>query len=168
MREINQQGLDLIRHFESLRLEAYQDSVGIWTIGWGHTGLEHKDGSVFEGRVITEKEAEELLKSDLRKFEKAVDSLVDIELNDNQFSALVSFSFNLGIGNLKSSTLLKLLNNNDQFNCTKEFVKWSKAGGKRLKGLLRRRASERNLFCSFEKPIVDKLPNDWEENYLNV
>jgi len=167
-KQINQQGLNLIKYFESLKLEAYQDSVGIWTIGWGHTGIKHNDGTVFEGRKITQGEAEQFLQDDLQELEKAVSNLVNVDLNDNQFSALVSFAFNLGSGNLASSTLLKLLNDKDYFNSSKEFVKWNKAGGDRLKGLVRRRLSERNLFCSFPKPIVDDIPSDWEENYLNL
>ena len=150
--------MELIKHFESLRLEAYQDSVGVWTIGWGHTGED-----VTKGKIITQAKAEEILKDDLQKFEKAVSDLLEIKLNDNQFSALVSFAFNLGPANLQTSTLLKLLNKNDQFNSAKEFVRWSKAGGVRLKGLVRRRISERNLFCSFDNFIVDDLPDNWEE-----
>lgn len=165
---INENGLNLIKHFESLRLEAYQDSVGIWTIGWGHTSSGKNDGTIYEGLKITEEEAEGFLKDDLQKFEDAVSNMVNIELNDNQFSALVSFAFNLGSANLESSTLLKLLNKNDQFNSAKEFVKWSKAGGERLKGLVKRRLSERNLFCSFSNSIVDDLPDDWEDDYLNI
>jgi len=164
-RNINQAGIDLIKHFESLRLTAYQDSVDIWTIGYGHTGLEHKDGTVFEGREISEDEAESLLRRDLGNFEQAVEKAVQAELNDDQFAALVSFSFNLGAGNLRSSTLLKKLNANDYFGAAGEFKQWSKAGGKRLGGLVRRRISERNLFCAFPKPIVASLPDDWEAVY---
>lgn len=163
---INKQGLDLIKHFEALKLEAYQDSVGIWTIGWGHTSGQ--DGTVYEGQVITQEEAEVLLKKDLMHFEARVKELVSVPINENQFSALVSFAFNVGIGNLKSSTLLKHLNTQDEFNASKEFVKWSKAGGTRLKGLVRRRVSERNLFCSFNRVIVEELAEDWKDNYLNI
>ncbi|QKF82422.1 lysozyme [Halarcobacter ebronensis] len=165
-KKINQEGIVLIKHFESLRLEAYQDSVGIWTIGWGHTG--NRDGSVYKGLIITEEEAENFLLEDLKVFESGVNSLVTLDINDNQFSALVSFAFNLGVNSLKKSTLLKLLNENNQFNCAKEFVKWSKAGGIRLEGLVRRRLSERNLFCSYPNFIVEKLTKDWENNYLEM
>lgn len=160
---LNMDGLNLIKHFESLELNAYQDSVGVWTIGWGHTGTD-----VIEGKTITEEEAENLLKEDLSKFEKAVNNSVTIALNENQYAALVSFTYNLGIGNLQSSTLLKLLNSKDSFNASKEFVKWSKAGGNRLEGLVKRRLSERNLFCSFLEPIVTEVPDDWETNYMNI
>jgi len=167
-RTINESGIELIKHFESLRLKAYQDSVGIWTIGWGHTGLTHRDGTVYEGREITEDEAVALLKRDLKTFEEGVENCVDVEINDNQFSALVSFAFNLGETNLRKSTLLKKLNGEQYFNAGKEFKKWSKAGGKRLEGLVRRRISERNLFCSFPNPVVKRLPDDWEEAYKNL
>jgi len=150
----NEEGLNLIKHFESLRLEAYKDSVGVWTIGWGHTGLSHKDGSVYSGRVITEDKANELLKLDLKWSEEAVTKHVKVTLNPNQFSALVSFTFNLGETNFRKSTLLKKLNLGDYFSTSMEFEKWCNAGGKRLKGLYRRRLSERNLFCSFPNPIV--------------
>ena len=165
---INASGITLIKHFESLRLTAYQDSVGIWTIGYGHTGLEHNDSSVHAGRQITEDEAETLLRHDLGRFEDAVSRAVQAPLNDNQFAALVSFSFNLGARNLRVSTLLKKLNNGDYFGAAKEFKKWSKAGGKRLGGLVRRRISERNLFCSFPDPIVERLPDNWQDIYATL
>ena len=164
----NDAGVELIKHFESLRLTAYQDSVGIWTIGYGHTGLEHNDGSVHAGREITEEEAESLLRHDLERFEDAVSQAVQTPLNDNQFAALVSFSFNLGARNLRVSTLLKKLNSGDHFGAAREFKKWSKAGGKRLGGLVRRRISERNLFCSFPDPIVARLPDNWQDIYATL
>jgi len=167
-RKVNRAGLALIKHFESLRLEAYQDSVGVWTIGWGHTGLSYNDRSVFPGQVISAEEAEKLLKKDLVVFEKAVQKLLSIKLNSNQFSALVSFAFNLGETNLRKSTLLKKLNNNDCFGAANELKKWNKAGGRRLAGLLRRRLSERNLFCSFKEPVIKRLANNWQENYNSL
>lgn len=162
---INENGLNLIKDFESLRLTAYKDSVGVWTIGWGHTGLEHNDGSVFQGRTLSETEAEDLLKHDVFKFEKAVNDNLKVDLNPDQFSALVSFTFNLGETNLKRSTLLRKLNSRDHFGAAKEFKKWNRAGGKRLAGLVRRRLSERNLFCSFPNFMIKRLPNNWEANY---
>jgi len=88
-RKINRSGLDLIQHFESLKLEAYQDSVGVWTIGWGHTGLSQGAGSVFPGQVISIEEAEKLLIKDLVVFEDTVQKLAKVELTSHQFSALV-------------------------------------------------------------------------------
>jgi len=80
----------------------------------------------------------------------------------------VSFSFNLGETNLRQSTLLRKLNAKDHFGAAKEFKKWNKAGGRRLAGLLRRRLSERNLFCSFNEPIIKRLPRNWEANYKDL
>jgi len=94
--------------------------------------------------------------------------MVKADLNSNQFSALVSFAFNLGDTNLRQSTLLRKLNVNNSFAAAKEFKKWSKAGGRRLAGLVRRRLSERNLFCSFNGPILKRLPAGWQENYKDL
>jgi lysozyme len=164
-RQINQAGIDLIKHFESLQLQAYQDSVGIWTIGYGHTAGGKNDGSIHAGMAIDEQQAEDFLRQDLAGFEQAVDGAVATSINDNQFAALISFSFNLGAANLRSSTLLRVLNEADHFAAAGEFKQWSKAGGKRLAGLVRRRISERNLFCSFPDPVVESLPDNWEEVY---
>jgi len=147
-----QRGIDLIKHFESLFLKAYQDAVGVWTIGWGHTGLKHNDGTVCKGRTITEDEATELLRHDLRSFAERVTKLVKVPLNDDQFSALVSFDFNTG--SLHKSTLLKLLNKGDYAGAAAEFPKWNKAGGQVLRGLTRRRKSEQNLFNGKDDYII--------------
>lgn len=141
MRKTNQAGLELIKRFEGLRLKAYQDSVGVWTIGYGHTRTARK------GMEITPATAEALLKSDLTDAEYAVHSNVKVPLTDNQFSALVSFVFNLGAGSLKKSTLLRLLNAGDYRGAEGEFVKWNRAGGKVLPGLTKRREAEANLFA---------------------
>jgi lysozyme len=144
LRHINQRGLDLVKSFEALYLKAYQDEVGVWTIGWGHTGLVHKDGTVYKGRVVTEAEAEGLLKYDMNVFERRVDRLITVPLTDDQYAALVSFDFNTG--GLEGSTLRKLINANHYNEAAAQFIRWDKAGGKRLKGLTRRRISERRLF----------------------
>ena len=141
--KISQKGINLIKVFEGLSLKAYKDSVGVITIGYGSTGPH-----VSMGQTITEAQAESLLKSDLSRFEKGVSDLVPVPLNQNQFDALVSFSFNLGLGNLKSSTLLRKLNSLDYSGASKEFERWNKAGGKVLAGLTRRRIAERDLFLS--------------------
>ena len=140
---ISQKGISLIKSFEGLSLKAYKDSVGVTTIGYGSTGPH-----VSMGQTITEAQAESLLKNDLSRFEKGVSDLVTAPLNQNQFDALVSFSFNLGLGNLKSSTLLRKLNSLDYSGAAKEFERWNKAGGKVLAGLTRRRIAERDLFLS--------------------
>lgn len=140
MRTINEEGLKLIKEFEGLRLEAYLDVVGIPTIGYGSTH------GVKLGDKITEEEAESLLKEDLKIYEDVVERLVKVPLTDNQFSALVSFTYNLGQGNLASSTLLKLLNKGEYTQAADQFLRWNKAGGKVYKGLTRRREAERELF----------------------
>lgn len=141
--KISQKGINLIKTFEGLSLKAYKDSVGVVTIGYGSTGPH-----VSMGQIITEVQAETLLKSDIARFERGVSDLVTAPLNQNEFDALVSFSFNLGLGNLKSSTLLRKLNSLDCQGAAKEFERWNKAGGKVLAGLTRRRIAERDLFLS--------------------
>lgn len=141
--KISENGLRLIRSFEGLELKAYKDSVGVWTIGYGSTGPH-----VTQGMTITQAQAETLLKSDVSRFENGVSDLVKVPLNQNQFDALVSFSFNLGLGNLKSSTLLRKLNSLDYSGAANEFPRWNKAGGVTLKGLTRRREAEKALFLS--------------------
>lgn len=141
--KISEKGLTLVKNFEGLELKAYKDSVGILTIGYGSTGPH-----VTQGMEITTEQAESLLKSDVGRFEKGVQELVKVPLNQNQFDALVSFSFNLGLGNLKSSTLLRKLNSLDYAGAANEFTRWNRAGGVVLKGLTRRREAEKALFLS--------------------
>ncbi|WP_316429359.1 glycoside hydrolase family protein [Leptolyngbya sp. NK1-12] len=140
---INQKGLELVKKFEGLVLKAYRDPVGIWTIGYGHTGPE-----VGPGDVITKAEAEALLKKDLMRFEKAVRNLVKVPLNSNQFSALVSFTFNVGSGAFAQSTMLSLLNQRDYQGAANQFSRWVYGGGQVLPGLVRRRNEERALFLT--------------------
>jgi lysozyme len=131
---------EIIKQFEGLRLEAYKCPADVWTIGYGHTN------KVKQGDVITEGEADILLALDVQEAERAVSSYVDVDINQNQFDALVSFVYNLGAGNFKSSTLLKKLNQGDYLGAANEFHRWNKAGGKVLRGLVRRREAEANLF----------------------
>ncbi|AXE28664.1 muraminidase [Chromobacterium phragmitis] len=134
-------GVNLIKRFEGLRLQAYQDAVGVWTIGYGHTGPE-----VHAGLCVSDEQAEQLLRQDLSRFEQGVASLVKVALNQNQFDALISFSYNLGLGNLQSSTLLRLLNQGDYQGAAGQFPLWDKAGGKTEPGLQKRRQAEQALF----------------------
>jgi lysozyme len=140
---ISQKGVDLIKHYEGCKLKAYRDIVGVLTIGYGHTG-----GDVFEGQVITQEEAEALLRLDLERFERGVEFQVKVDLTQNQFDALVSFAFNLGLGALKDSTLLKKVNAQDFPAAAKEFLKWINAGGKPVNGLKIRRTAESFMFSS--------------------
>lgn len=133
-------GLELIKESEGLSLEAYLCPAQVWTIGYGHTG------GVKSGDVITSEQADDYLRQDLANSERAVEHAVSISLNQNQFDALVSFTFNLGAGNLNSSTLLKKLNHGDYSGAADEFLRWDHSGGKQLAGLTRRREAERELF----------------------
>ncbi|MGL5126136.1 MAG: lysozyme [Fusobacteriaceae bacterium] len=141
--KISSKGIQLIKRFEGLRLETYKCSANVNTIGYGHTK------NVVPGMKITESQAEDFLKEDLIYFENAVNKNVKIKLNQNMFDALVSFTYNLGEGNLKSSTLLKLLNSENYYEASEQFVRWNKAGGKVLTGLTRRREAERDLFNGY-------------------
>jgi len=130
----------LVTSFEGLRLEAYQDSVGVWTIGYGHTL------GVTEGDTITKERALELLYKDVARFEATVNRDVIVPLTQYQFDALTSFTFNLGGGNLRSSDLLEYLNLGNYSAAANEFERWVYAGGKKLEGLVKRRKAEAALF----------------------
>ena len=138
---VNTACVDLVTHYEGCRLTAYQDSVGVWTIGYGHTGPEVK-----AGLSISQDQATSLLQQDLAMAAGGVDKVVTVPITPNQRGALTSFTYNLGIGNLKSSTLLKKLNAGDMPGAAAEFPRWNKAGGKVLPGLVKRRAAEQALF----------------------
>ena len=137
---------EAIKNFEGLRLEAYQDPAGVLTIGYGHTGSD-----VFAGDRISEYWAESTLKKDVMEVERQIDTL-GLDLTQGQLDALVSFTFNLGIERLKSSTLLKLIKEGGSMRQIKrEFMRWVHAGGKRLKGLERRRKWEADRFFENEE-----------------
>ena len=141
--QIGEKGLDLIRKYEGLRLVAYVCPGGKLTIGYGHTGPDVKSG-----QKIDVERANELLIKDVQRFEVAVNELVTVPMTQGMLDALISFSFNLGAGSLKSSTLLKKLNAADLVGAANEFLKWNKAKGKVLDGLTERRKSERELFLA--------------------
>lgn len=138
-RKTNQAGLALIESFEGCKLKAYKDTGGVWTIGVGHT-------PAFPGQTITQAQADTLLHADLKSAEATVERLVKVPLTDNQFAALVSFVFNLGSGQFKSSTLLRKLNAGDYAGAKAEFPRWNKDNGKEVAGLTRRRWAEAALF----------------------
>ena len=139
----------MIKHFESCKLTAYQDSVGVWTIGWGHTA------GVKKGDNWTQDEADDILLNDLEKFEGYVNQYVQVPLTQNQFDALVSWTFNLGPGNLQSSTMLTKLNEKSYDEVPSQMKRWNKAGGKVLRGLERRRNAEAAMFSG----------KDWKEYF---
>jgi lysozyme len=136
----SQKGVSLIRSFEGLRLKSYQDSVGVWTIGYGATR------GISAGMTITNDQAERMLLNDIARFEPEIERLVKVTLNQAQWDALMSFTYNLGAANLASSTLLRLLNTGDYGGAAEQFPRWNKAGGQVLAGLVKRRAAERVMF----------------------
>ncbi|HEN7342783.1 lysozyme [Serratia marcescens] len=144
---ISKNGIELIKRFEGLELEAYQDSVGVWTIGYGWT--QAVDGKkIAPGMRIDQATADRLLKCGVVQYEQGVNQLVKVRITQGQFDALVSFAYNLGLRSLSTSTLLRKLNNGDTQGAADEFGRWVNAGGKRLDGLVTRRAAERRMFLS--------------------
>lgn len=141
IRQINEAGLKIIKDSESLRLKSYQDNQHgkVWTIGWGHTGPDVKPGM-----KISKERADELLLEDISDAAWSVQTLVRVPLSDNQFSALVSFVYNIGHGHFKSSTLLRKLNSG--MDCSGEFGRWIRDEGVIQPGLVTRRAKEKELF----------------------
>jgi lysozyme len=145
--KINAEGLSIIKEFEGLSLKRYLCPAGVWTQGYGRTS-----GITKSSPEITKATAEQWLKQDAAEFERGVLALVtNRKMNANQFSALVSLGFNIGLGNLKRSTLLRLFNQGLVIEASEQFGRWNKAGGKTLRGLSRRREAERKLFL---KPII--------------
>lgn len=145
--EISKEGINLIKRFEGCRLTAYKCAAGVWTIGYGHTK------GVIKGQTISQEEADKLLKNDLKDFEQKVNRL-ELKINQNQFDALVSFAFNVGMSNLQKSTLLRKIkaDANDK-TIRQEFLKWTFAAGKHLEGLVRRRNAEADLYFAYDKRI---------------
>lgn len=145
--QTSDKGIALIKQFEGCKLTAYQDSVGVWTIGYGWT--KPVDGKpIRAGMTIKQETAERLLKTGLVSYESDVSRLVKVGLTQGQFDALVSFTYNLGARSLSTSTILLKLNAGDYAAAADEFLRWNKAGGKVLNGLTRRREAERALFLS--------------------
>lgn len=140
--KISTNGIELIKRFEGLRLTAYRCSAGVLTIGYGHTT------GVKPGDKITGQQADAFLHEDVLVAEITVNTNVTTRLNQNQFDALVSFVFNLGMGNFVKSTLLKKLNTADYAGAADEFPRWVYAGKTELPGLIRRRTADRDLFLS--------------------
>jgi lysozyme len=139
-------GIPIIRKFEGLRLRAYKCPAGLWTIGYGSTFYEN-NSRVEENDKITIERADQLLFFVVRKFENEVKKLVKSAINENQLGALTSFAFNAGTGNLQKSTLLKKVNANPNDPTIRdEFMRWTKAGGKVLNGLVTRRKAEADLY----------------------
>lgn len=138
----SQKGIDLIKEFEGFRSKAYLCPGGIWTIGYGHTkGVRPND-------IVTQRQAEDLLRKDLIECESAVNNLIKVNITQNQFDALVSLVYNIGVGNFVDSTVRKLINQQclDISRIEHAWCMWKRAGGRTLSGLMRRREAEFKLF----------------------
>ncbi len=158
----SENGIALIRRWEGLELESYQDIAGVWTIGYGHTETAGPN------QKISEREAEDLLKRDLEPRERAVGDLTSVSLNQNEFDALVSFVYNVGVGAYKNSTARKRLNRGDRVGAAEALTWFNKAtiGGvlREVNGLKRRRASEQALFLTPVNPPIVNDPKKVSEN----
>jgi lysozyme len=148
--KMNESGLALIREAEGLRAQAYRDATGIWTIGYGHTTAAGPP-QVTSGMEITREAAEEILARDVATFSRGVAAAVTVPLNDDQFSALVSFAYNVGLGNFRGSSVLAAVNARDVEAVPRRLGLWVKAGGKTLGGLVKRRAAEAALFVKCDE-----------------
>ena len=141
--EYSEAGLAKTKEFEGLRLNAYQDSGGVWTIGYGHTGKDVK-----RGMTITQEQANDLLKKDVQWAVDCVNKAVTQAVNQNQFDAMVDFTFNVGCGAFRGSTLLRKFNAGDSAGAAEEFLRWKFVKGVEVVGLLRRRQADRTLFLA--------------------
>lgn len=140
--KINQAGIDLIKRFEGIRLKAYRCPAGVFTIGYGHTGPD-----VHEGMTITDDQAEDLLRSDVERFEQGIStSLGGSPTTDNQFAAMVSMAYNVGLGAFKSSSVLRYHREKNTSRAADSFRLWIMVKGKPSKGLQNRREAERDLY----------------------
>jgi lysozyme len=139
---MNPAGINLLKRFEGFRNEAYQDPVGVWTIGYGFTK------GVKRGDYLSEDEAEERLREEIAAFEAGVNNLIKAPTNENQRAAMTSLAYNIGLGAFRKSTVLRRHNARDYEGAAKAFGLWVKAGGKVLKGLVRRRAAEAELYLT--------------------
>lgn len=148
--QTSQKGVDLIKEFEGLRLKAYLCPARVWTVGFGHT-TSAGPPVVQPGMTITKDQAEEILRSDLTKYEAGVLKLVKVPMTQGQFDALVSFAYNCGVGALAKSTLLKRVNAGRFGAVPAELMKWTKAGGRELAGLVRRRRAEAALWRAVDE-----------------
>lgn len=144
--KMSESGLVMLKRFEGIRLNAYDDSTGVWTIGYGHTQ------GVKPGMVITKQKADELLAVDIRPCEATINHLVKVPITQNQFDALVSLAFNIGVTAIRNSTLIRKLNLGNFAGVADEFVRWNKAKGRVLEGLTKRRVDEAKLFMKDVKP----------------
>jgi len=171
MRRVSKAAIDLVKSFEGLRLKPYLDAVGIPTIGYGT--IMYPDGKKvsLSDPEISEAKSIEYLEYEINQKASAVEKMTSVALNDNEFDALVSFAYNVGVGALQKSTLLKFLNaSQDRVAVADQFLRWNKAGGKELPGLTRRRQAERSLFLNPMAPAKseNKLPDGPSDDDIKV
>ena len=165
--KISKKGINLLRHFESYEMKAYTCPAGVWTIGWGFTQINGV--RVKKGDIINLEEADKELIKQLRTYENVVRKAIMIKkINQNQYDALVSLCFNIGGSSFRRSDIVKLINNRNFIGACRIFNLWSSAAKKRSKGLLRRRMSERNLFCGWINPIVKVVPINYRETFKEL
>lgn len=160
MRHVTEAGLNLIKRFEGFSTTIYICPAGYPTIGYGHVVLAHEKDQFATG--ITQAEATELLRKDVRIAERAVLRLISVPLTDGQFDALVSFTFNLGAGALQRSTLRRKVNRGEHEGVPTELMKWVWSAGKRLTGLVRRRKAEALAYTSEPPPNTEMRRDDGE------
>jgi len=157
---INKAALDLIKEFEGFRAKAYQDSVGVWTIGYGTTAGAGVGIAPRAGMTITEAQAAEYLRVTVERFGAQVKGALTRDASPNEFGAMVSLAYNVGPGAFKKSSVLRHFNAGDKTKAADAFLMWNKAGGKVLPGLTRRRKAERALFLSDAAPLSPKPVGD--------
>jgi len=143
---INEEGLQIIKDFEGFSSSVYLCPANRWTIGYGSTWDKNRKPVTKDHPDVSEKQAEKLLMQEVHHSEYAIDKLLSCELTENMYSAICSFVYNVGSGNFQRSTMRMKLNRGDYYGASAEFPKWRKAGGRILKGLVKRRAVERELF----------------------
>ena len=145
-------GIELIKRFEGFEAAPYHDAVGYPTVGYGHLLSREKWADLSQWPTLTEEQANELLRQDVSKFERAVSRYIRVPLTKGQFDALISFAFNLGAGALQASTLRRCLNRGAYHEAPKQLLRWVFAGGRRLRGLVRRRKAEAILGSLWIEP----------------
>ena len=141
-------GIDLLKRYEGFSSKPYLCPANVWTIGYGSTRLADGKAVTKDTPKITYDEGTKLLEITLEQFERAVDAAVHVAVNQNQYDAMVSLCYNIGVGNFSKSTLIKLLNNGNSIAAAQEFLRWNKVKGKPITGLTKRREEEMKLFLS--------------------
>jgi lysozyme len=165
--KISKQGINLLKHFESYEMRAYKCPAEVWTIGWGFTRVNGI--KVKEGDMMTLEVADSELEKQLRTYENVVRKAIMIKkINQNQYDALVSLCYNIGGSSFRRSSIVKLVNSRKFIGACRIFNLWSSVAQKRSKGLLKRRMSERNLFCSWPDPIVKIVPQNYREIFREL